>query len=160
MTRTWHDFAEDYLEGRLSAEETGQFENDLLNRKEAAVAFRESLMMRELLTGLPPDEPPPGLIERIDASLDLGPMTSAEEEKQKGPSRWGQIINGFKWGFRWPGYALAGISCGSAPLKHSFAGMDTVGYSLGPLKEPVRERIDSIRLPEKPLWKIALSALW
>lgn len=148
MTRTLQERAEDYLNGQLSDEETRQFENDLLHR-EVAAAFRESLIMRELLTNLPPDEPPPGLIERIEASLDLGSSPSAGEEKQKGSSSLGQILNGFRWGFRWPGYALGGIS-----------GMNTVGYSLGPLKEPVSERIDSIRLPKKPLWKIALSALW
>jgi hypothetical protein len=159
MTTILHDRIEDYLDGQLSDEETRQFENDLL-KKEVAAAFREVLVMRELLTNLPPDEPPPGLIERIEASLDLNSMPLSGKAKKKKSSSLGQIVNGFRWGLRWPGYALAGISGSSITLKNSLSGMDAVGYSLGPLNEPVRERISSIRLPEKPFWKIALSKLW
>lgn len=159
MTRTLHERIEDYLNGQLSDEETRQFENDLLKRK-VATAFREALMMRELLSGLPPDEPPPDLIERIEASLDLSSSPSTGKAKPKRPSSMGQIVNGFKWGLRWPGYAMAGISGSSTTLKSSLSGMDTVGYSLGPLNKPVRERINSIKLPKRPLWKIALSRLW
>ena len=159
MTRTHYERIEEYLNGQLSDEETRQFENDLL-KKEVATAFREALIIRELVSGLPSDEPPPGLIERIEASLDLSSSPSTGKAKPKRPSSLGQIVNGFRWGLRWPGYALAGISSSSITLKSSLSGMDTVGYSLGPLNEPVRERINSIRLPKKPLWKIALSKLW
>ena len=159
MTRTLDERIEDYLNGQLSDEETRQFEKDLL-KKEEANAFREALIMRELLSGLPPDEPPPGLVERIEASLDLSSKSQVRKATPKEPSSLGQMINGFRWGLRWPGYALAGISGGSIPLKNSLSGMGMVGYSLGPLNEPVRERINAIRLPKKPLWKIALSKLW
>ena len=159
MTRTLDERIEDYLNGQLPDEETWQFENDLL-KNEVATAFREALIVRELLSGLPPDEPPPGLVERIEASLNLSSSISAEKEKRRRSSSLGQIVNGFKWGVRWPGYALAGISGSSIPLKSSLSGMDTVGYSLGPLNEPVREKINAISLPKKPLWKIALSKLW
>jgi hypothetical protein len=160
MTQTLDERIEDYLNGQLSDDETRQFENDLL-KKEVATAFREALIVRELLSGLPPDEPPPGLIGRIEASMNISSSISTEKAKPKRSSSLGQIVNGFKWGLRWPGYALAGISGSSIPLRSSLSGMDTVvGYSLGPLNEPVRERINAISLPKKPLWKIALSKLW
>jgi hypothetical protein len=160
MTQTLYERAEDYLNGRLSDEETRRFEEDLLRKKEVAAVFRESLIMRELLTGLPPDEPPPGLIERIEDSLGLDSRPSAGEREPKRSSRLGQVFNGFRWGLRWPGYAWTGISESAMTMKDSFSGIGTVSYSLGPLQEPVRNRMDSIRLPEKPLWKIALSKLW
>ena len=159
MTRKLDERIEDYLNGQLSDEETKQFENDLLT-KEVATAFREALIMRELLSGLPSDEPPPSLIERIEASLNLSSSISIEKAQPKKSSSLGQIVNGLQWGLRWPGYALGGISGSSIPLKSSLSGMDMVGYSLGPLNEPVRERINAISLPKKPLWKIALSKLW
>ena len=159
MTRTIDERIEDFLNGQLSDIETREFEKDLL-KNEIATAFREALMIRELLSGLPPYEPPPGLIERIETSLDLSVSPSTRKAKPEKPSSFGQIVNGFKWGFRWPGYALAGISGSSMALKSPLFGMDTVVYSLGPLNEPVRERINSIRLPQKPLWKIVLSKLW
>jgi hypothetical protein len=159
MTRTQDERIEEYLNGQLSDAETRQFEKDLL-KKEVATAFRESLMIRELLSNLPSDEPPPGLVDRIEASLDLSPDVSRRDAKSKRPKSMGQIVNGFRWGLRWPGYALAGISGGSMTLKGSLSAVDAVGYSLGPLNEPVRERIGAIRLPQKPLWKIALSKLW
>ena len=137
MTGTLHERIEDYLNGHLSDKETRQFENDLLKK-----------------------EVPPGLAERIEASLDLKTSISTGKAKPKRPSSFGQIVNGFKWGLRGPGYALAGISSSPITLKNILSGMDTVGYSLGPLNEPVRDRINAIRLPEKPLWKIALSKLW
>ena len=159
MTQTIDERIEDYLNGQLSDEETRQFESDLLN-KEVATAFREALIVRELLSGLPPDEPPQGLIERIEASLNLSQSISTEKTYPNKSSSLGQIVNGLKWGLRWPGYALGSISASAIPLKRSLLGIDTVGYSLGPLNEPVRERIRAIRLPKKPLWKIALSKLW
>lgn len=159
MSPTLHEQIEDYLNGQLSDEGTRHFENNLLN-EEVATAFREALIMRELLSSLPPDEPPAGLIERIEASLELGSSPPNEEARPRRTSRLGQVVNGFRWGLRWPGYALAGISGSSAKLKSSLSGMDTIGYSLGPLNEPLRNRISAISLPQKPLWKIALSKLW
>jgi hypothetical protein len=159
MTRTLDERIEDYLNGQLSDEETRHFERDLL-KNEVATAFREALIVREMLSGLPPDEPPQGLIERIEDSLNLNSSVSSEKRKAKRSSSLGQIVKGLQWGLRWPGYTLAGISGSSLPLKNSLSGMDTVGYSLGPLNAPVRERMNAISLPKKPLWKIALSKLW
>ena len=159
MTQILDERIEDYLNGQLSDEETRQFEKDLL-KKEVATAFREALIVRELLSGLPHVEPPPGLIEHIEASMNLSSSISTEKAQPKKSSSLRQIVNGLQWSLRWPGYAMAGISGSSIPLKSSLSGMDTVGYSLGPLNEPVREKINAISLPKKPLWKIALSKLW
>lgn len=159
MTRTLDEQIEDYLDGRLSDEETRRFEENLL-KEDVAAAFGEVLMIRELLSSLPADEPPPGLIERIENSLDLGSSSPTREAEPKRSSHWGNIIDGFKWGLRWPGYALTVMTDSSIPLKSSLSGMDTIGYSLGPLNEPLRGRINAINLPKKPLWKIALSKLW
>ena len=159
MTQMLHEQIEDYLNGQLSEEDTRHFENNLLKR-EVATAFREALVFRELLRSLPPDEPPPGLIDRIEASLDLSSNRPTRKAKPKQTSRLGHVVNGFKWGLRWPRYALPGISRGSIELKNSLSVMDTIGYSLGPLNELMRDRASAIRLPKKTLWKIALSKLW
>jgi len=159
MTQTLDEQIEDYLNGQLSGEETKRFEKKLLNKKIAA-AFNEALIIRELLSSLPSDEPPPGMIERIEASLDLSSSPPTRQAKPKKFSRLSHVFNGFRWGLRWPGYALTGISSSSSKLKSSFSGIDTIGYSLGPLNEPVRNRASNFRLSTKPLWKIALSKLW
>ena len=159
MTQALQDRIEDYLNGLLSEAETRRFEQDLL-KEDVATEFREALLMRELLNNLPPDDPPPGLIERIESSLALGSTNADGETKGKRSSSLGQIINAFGWSLRWPGYALAGISGSSSALKDSFFSMNRVGYSLGPLREPAQRRIRSIRFSKKQLWKIALSKLW
>lgn len=159
MTRTLDEQIEDYLNGQLSDEETRRFENNLL-KKEVATAFREALILRELLGSLPTDNPPPGLVERIESSMNLSSSPPKRKANPERHSRWRQVTNGFRWGFRWPEYALVGISDSSSKIKSSLSGMDTIGYSLGPLNRPVRNRISAIRLPKKPLWKIALSKLW
>ena len=158
MRRSLDERIEAYLNGQLSDEETRLFESDL--KKEAvAAAFREILMVRTLLSSLPPEEPPPGLAGRIEVSLGLDASQPARGDTAKAPSRLKQAFNGFRWGLRWPSYALAGMTNGPSKMKSSFAGMDTIGYSLGPLINPLRKRVDSIKLPQKPLWKIALSRI-
>jgi len=159
MTDTIEEQVEAYLEGCLSDEETLAFEKDLV-KKEFADAFRETLMFREMLGDLPSDDPSPGLAERIEASLGLEASPPLKQKGTKRISRFGQAVNGFKWGLRWPGYVLDAVSSGSHSLKSSLKGLDTIGYTLGPLNERIRERADTIRLPKKPLWKIALSKLW
>ncbi len=159
MTHIFDDRIEDYLNGLLSEEDTGRFEQDLL-KEDLAAEFREVLFMRELLRDLPPHDPPPGLIERIEKSLALETSRAGREPEPGKRSRLGQMVNVFKWSFSWPVYALAGISDGSGAVKESLSGINTVSYSLGPLREPARKGIRSIRFPKKPLWKIALSRLW
>jgi hypothetical protein len=159
MTQSLQDRIDAYLNGLLSEEETNRFEQDLL-KEDIAAEFREALLMRELLHDLPPDSPPTGLIERIEASLALDSATARREIKSKQSSSFGRIINAFGWGLRWPGYALAGMSGGSGVLKDSFSSINMVGYSLGPLREPVQNRIRSIQFSPKSLLKFGLSKLW
>ena len=159
MTQELQDRIENYLNGLLSEEETERLEQDLL-KEDVATEFREALIMRELLHNLPPDDPPPGLIERIEASLVLDSATASGEIRSKRSSSLGRIINAFGWSLRWPRYALAGMSGSSSAVKDSFSSLNTVGYSLGPLREPTRKRISSIRFPKKTLWKFALSRIY
>jgi len=159
MTYTIEEKVEAYLDGRLSDEETLAFERDLV-KKEIASVFRETLLFREMLGSLPSDDPPPGLAEHIEASLGLETITQTKKKRVKRISRFGHAVNGFKWGLRWPGYALEAFANGSQSLKGSLKGIDMIAYTLGPLNEPIRERADAIRLPKKPLWKIVLSKLW
>jgi len=159
MTSKLEEHIEDYLNGRLSDEETVAFEKDL-TKKEVANAFREVLIMRELLSSLPSDEPPAGLADRIEASLGLETVPKAGKPQSERISQFGHAVNGFKWGLRWPGYVLGAIANETVNLKRSLNGLNTIGYTLGPLKEPVRDRANAIRMPDKPLWKIALSKLW
>jgi hypothetical protein len=158
MKRDLDERIEDYLSGQLSDEETRLFESDLL-KKEVATVFRETLMLRILLSNLPPDEPSPGLIDRLEASLNVASPDPVRKDKAKGISPFREAFGGLRWGLRWPGYVLNGMTSGPSRLKSSFAGMETIGYSLGPLNKPVRDRASSIRLPQKPLWKIALSKI-
>ena len=116
--------------------------------------------MRELLRDIPPHEPPPGLVDRIEKSLMREKRQAVESPEQRERSGFGKIADAFKLGLSWPRYGLKGISGGTGVLKDSFSGINTVSYSLGPLREPARKGIDSIRHPKKPLWKIALSRLW
>ena len=159
MTHILDERIEDYLNGILSEEDTKRFEEDLL-KEDVAAEFREVLFMRELLRDLPPDDPPPGLIERIETSLALERKQADRETESRGRSSFGQIMNAFRWSLSWPGYALAGISSGSGAMKDSLSGINAVSYSLGPLREPARKGIRTIWFPKKPLWKIALSKLW
>lgn len=158
MKKALDERIEDYLDGQLSDEETQLFEGDLV-KEEVATVFTETLMLRMLLSSLPPDEPPPDLINRIEASLDLTSSSQARGEKVKKPSSLRQAFGGFRWGLRWPGYVLAGMTNGPSKLKSFFAGIDTIGYSLGPLINPVRDLGGALKLPKKPLWKIALAKL-
>ena len=159
MNNSLDDRIEDYLNGVLSEEETRRFEQDLL-KEDVAKEFREVLFMKELIRDIPPHEPPPGLVARIEKSLMHEKRQALEKSEIRGRSGFGKIGNAFKQGLSWPRYAFTGISGSTGALKDSFSGINTVSYSLGPLREPARKGISSIRLPRKPLWKIALSKLW
>jgi hypothetical protein len=159
MTYSLDDHIEDYLNGNLSEENTKRFEEDLL-KEDVANEFREVLFMRELLRDIPPDGAPSELIEKIEKSLLLEKRKKIDETEYEEKAGFGRILNAFKLSFSWPKYALAGISGSTGVMKDSLSGFNTVAYSLGPLREPARKGIKSIRFPKKPLWKITLSKLW
>jgi hypothetical protein len=147
---------ERYLDGLLDEEKTRDFEQDLL-KADVAALFREVLLMRELLRELPPAEPPEGLVERIEAALAVAPaLQQASEIKSK--EKTGGFWSVLKAGFRWPGYSLAGMSSGTETLKNSVSGMRTIGYALGPLRDPLRKGAAAVRRAGKPLWKSALTS--
>jgi hypothetical protein len=165
MNQELQDRIEDYLDGRLDDEAARRFEQDLL-KKDVAAEFREALLLRELLGSLPPEQPPEGLVQRIESALiqdrrERRERRDAGQQSDTAATRpAGGIVAAFKTGLRWPGYALAGLMGGPKILKESAGGLQTIGYSLGPLREPARRRIQAISLPRKPLWKIALAKTW
>jgi hypothetical protein len=158
MINSLDDRIEEYLNGSLSEEETKRFEEKLLD-EEVAAQFREVLFMRELLRDIPPDSPPPGLVRRIEKSLMLEKRQVTVEVGREKSSGFGQITNAFRQSLSWPKHMFSGITGGTGVVKDSLSGMNTVTYSLGPLREPARKRVRSIKLPDKPLWQIALSFL-
>lgn len=159
MNQELHDRIEDYLDGALHEEAAHRFEQDLL-KEDVATQFREALLLRELLGSLPPEQPPEGLVERIESALVLDRRTPQSQPKTKSNRRFGSIVTAAKASLSWPGYALSGLMGGSTALKGSASGVQTIGYSLGPLREPARKRMQALRLSRKPLWKIALSRAW
>ena len=159
MNQEMQDLIEDYLDGALDDEAARRFEQDLL-REEVAAEFREALLLRELLGSLPPEEPPRGLAERIESALVVERHDRRPQSDTAPGQRPGGFVAGVKAGVRWPGYALAGLMGGPTALKGSVSGMQTIGYSLGPLREPARRGIRALRPSRKPLWKIALSKTW
>ncbi len=151
---------EDYLDGVLDDETARHFEQDLL-KEEVASEFREALLLRELLADLEPEHPPGDLVRRIESALALNHRLDPGPQAGTSPrGRLDGLVATVRAGVRWPGYVLAGLMGGPVALKRSASGLQTIGYSLGPLREPARRGIRTLRLPRKPLWKIALNRMW
>ena len=157
MSEQMEEVSEDYLDGLLSGSEATQFERDLL-KPDVAAAFNETLLLRELLNNLPPDEPPPGLTRRIEAAMRLQANRSGSLKEPKQKTTLGRILVGLGWGVRWPGYTLAAVSPGSAAVKE--VGWSAVGFSMGPLKAPAKKGLETIGRIQKPIWKAALTKVW
>ena len=153
------DRIERYLDGRLDEEETRRFEQDLLT-DEVATRFRECLLLRELLRSLPPDQPPPGLVERIETAMALDAVKPQKHKPKAagipGEGFWSALKNGLGWSQ----YTVAGLAGGAGAFKGLLGGLQTIGYSLGPLREPARNTMKAIGSAGKPLGKRALSGLW
>lgn len=159
MNHELQDRIEDYLDGALNDEAARHFEQDLL-QEEVATQFREALLLRELLGSLPPEQPPKGLAKRIESALIRQPRDPGLQVNIQSKGRFGGLVDSVKAGMRWPGYALTGLMGGPTALKGSARGMQTIGYSIGPLRAPARKSLQAIRLPRIPLWKIALTKVW
>jgi hypothetical protein len=159
MNQDFCDRIEDYLDGALDDEAARRFEQDLL-QQEVASQFREALLMRDLLGSLPPDQPPEGLVERIESALIQYRGAPEPPSVTDSNRRYGALMAAFKAGLRWPEYVFAGLAGGSSGLKGSINGVKTIGYSLGPLQEPARKRMQTVRFTRRPIWKIALSRVW
>jgi anti-sigma factor RsiW len=159
MNQDLHDRIEDYLDGALDDEAARRFEQDLL-QAEVAAQFREALLLRDLLGSLPPDQPPEGLVERIESALIQNRRTPEPQFVADSNRRYGALMAAFKAGLRWPEYVFAGLASGSSGMKGSINGVKTIGYALGPLQVPARRRMQTVRFTRKPIWKIALSRVW
>jgi len=159
MNPELQDRIEDYLDGALDNEAARRFEQDLL-QEEVAAEFREALLLRELLGSLPPEQPPQGLVERIESAMIRQRRKPGYQADTPPKGRIEGLSETIKAGLRWPGRTLTGLMGGPAALKGSTSGMRTIGYALGPLREPARTSLQSVRLPRIQLWKMALSRAW
>ena len=158
MTQKLAERVEAYLDGTLSNEAAYHFEQDLV-RPEVGSAFSEALLLRDLLSEIPPEAPPPGLTARIESALNLDSV-SASKTVRPSKNQLGRSIDTIKWGFRWPRFAMAGLSGTTHGLRRSLSGLNTMGYALGPLQAPSRKGLGALLKPKKSLWTIALSHLW
>jgi hypothetical protein len=152
-----YDRIESYLDGLLDETQTHRFEQDLL-KEDVAALFREVLLMRELLGELPPDEPPEGLVDRIEAALAVAPARQKAVEIQSREETTG-FWTALKAGLSWPGYSVSAVAAGSEGLQSALSGMRTIGYALGPLRTPVHKGVAAIRQAGAPLWKSALTSV-
>lgn len=150
-----YDRIENYLDGLLDEEKSRCFEEDLL-KKDVAALFREVLLMREVLRELPPAEPPEGLGQRTEAALSVVPASRKASDTQSEESPRG-FWPALKAAFRWPLYSMAGMPGGTGALRNSVNGLRTIGYALGPLREPMHKGTTAVRRAGKPLWKSALT---
>jgi hypothetical protein len=100
---------ERYLNGELSRGETVAFEQELAQPR-LGEAFREILLVRELLHSAPPQGVPDGLNERIIAALEIEMgSTGALDREESVLARQKRIArDGAAWMFRGPAMALAG----------------------------------------------------
>lgn len=103
------------------------------------------------LAALPPDEPPPGFYDRIDAALGLTP--ARPERAKDEPPRGGRVRSAARaasWAVRAPAAAVRGNGAFDG-VRAGLAGLSAARYALGPLapsrKPPKRKR---------PLWQRAL----
>ena len=101
---------ERYLAGELSRTETLAFE-EALGQPELGRAFREILLIRELLHSAPPHDVPPGLNERIARALEseMGSGARLQEDASSLARRSRIARDGFAWIYRGPGMAFAGV---------------------------------------------------
>jgi hypothetical protein len=111
---------ERYLRGELSPSETIVFERELVE-PELGGAFREILLIRELLRSAPPHDVPEGLNDRIARAIEIemaGDVRAAHAEESGLARRTRIAREGFAWIYRGPSLALAG------PLAGGFSGTD------------------------------------
>jgi len=92
---------EDYLDGMLSAAETRAFEARLMEPGVQGL-LAEALALRSLLTELPADAIPEGLVDRIENALGV-----AETTNQRFP-RLRAALAGAAWALRGPSHATSG----------------------------------------------------
>jgi len=149
-------WVEEYLEGRLSPEETGRFERALLEPA-VAEAFREALVLRELLASLPPDAPPEALVSRIELALAVS-GTEARRKAGRFP-RLSAALGGASWALRGPALAVGTVGASVGSSRELSAATGNMRYAIAPVtalrgREGAGEAAPPAR--GKPLWRRVL----
>lgn len=153
----------DYLEGRLSGDETSRFEREL-SRPTHLEVFGQTLALRELLQSMGPQDAPEGLVERIQADLGVAAGQAADRLPAKGRSREPNAavatvqasLLGLGWMLRGPAMAATAAVGSNGGGRETLSGLGTMRYSLGPLSTQTFRRAPEAKRPRKPLWRHAL----
>lgn len=142
-----------FIEGTLEPREVERFQRDLFD-PEVAQAFSEALMLRELLRGVGPGEPPADLVSDIEEVV----LRDLAEARPEGRRTWFQpnrgILEGLSWAVRGPQMAFAGSS---ERTRRALSGVGATRYALGPLADRGRARpAEPQAPPRRSWWKRAL----
>ncbi len=142
---------EKYLDGALSSREALEFEKELL-KPEVTQAFREAIMLRELLQSAQPDEAPEGLAERIAEALQVQVKQEKKSLQQEG-TRFPlvrAVLGGASWIFKGPSLAAEGMVGGVIKGQRSFA---NIRYALGPLANRASKEPDESSTAVPSRWR-------
>ena len=151
-------WVDDYLEGRLPPQETQRFERALLTET-VATAFREALVLRELLASMPPDAPPEALVARLEEALELQGDAS-DRRRRRARSLFPRLprveaaLAGTSWALRGPALAFAPAGAAVPGMRDAVsttaelvsAGSRSTLAPLTALRTPGEDR------PLKPSW--------
>lgn len=138
----------DYLDRLLSATEVERFERELLE-PEMAEAFAQTLMLREMLRGVGPDEAPAALVTLLEEAV-LDEVAEAHPElRRRLLGRTRAALGGLSWSLRGPQRALAG---GADGTRSALNGLGNARYTLGPLANRGREQEVEPRADAKRTW--------
>ncbi len=114
MSIELEEMIEAYLEGGLDEEQALAFELSLSD-PQTSRAFSEAIMLRDLLTHLPPDQPPWELILKIESSVQDQIKTSKamNTRDEKTPAFRNTairaVLRGTGWSLRGPAMVLCGM---------------------------------------------------
>ena len=145
--------------GSSAPAETARFERALLT-PEVAEAFREALVLRELLASMPPDAPPEALIDRLEEALELD-VVGERKRKRRDRRRFPRIaaaLDGASWAVRGPALAFApagdavsstrdAMSVSQTAMRGAFAPVNNLVPNAGARLRPKGED-----RPLKPSW--------
>ena len=143
---------EKYLDGVLSSREALEFEKELLN-PEVTQAFREAIMLRELLQSAPPDQAPEGLAERIAEALQVQVKQENRSLQQEGRMRFPivrAVLGGASWIFKGPSLAVESMAGGVIKGQRGFS---NIRYALGPLANRASTEPDQSIATAPSFWK-------
>lgn len=155
---------EDYLDGRLSEQDTCRFERGLSCPEQMRI-FGETLALRELLQSLGPEAAPEGLAERIQADLGVAasqtPRRARSQDQRQQPNATLATVQasllGLGWMLRGPALAASATVASASGGRETLSGLQTARYALGPLTGRTLGRARTlVPAPPKPLWRRAL----